>query len=58
MEGYYSTWEEYKIDKERKLARRHIKPLAECGRLAMTLLDKSKSKKQKYITIKSKSDIF
>ena len=38
--------------KERKSARRHIKPLVECGRLAMTLPDKPKSKNQKYITIK------
>lgn len=38
--------------KERKSARRHIKPLVERGRLAMTLPDKPKSKNQKYITIK------
>lgn len=38
--------------KERKSARRHIKPLVEQGRLAMTLPDKPKSKNQKYITIK------
>ena len=38
--------------KERKSARRHIKPLVEQGRLAMTLPDKPKSKNQKYIAIK------
>lgn len=38
--------------KERKSARRHIKPLVEQGRLAMTLPDTPKSKNQKYITIK------
>lgn len=38
--------------KERKSARRHIKPLVEQGRLAMTLPNKPKSKNQKYITIK------
>lgn len=38
--------------KERKSARRHIKPLVEQGRLAMTLPDAPKSKNQKYITIK------
>ena len=37
--------------KERKSARRHIKPLVEKGRLAMTLPDKPKSKNQKYISI-------
>ena len=38
--------------KERKSARRHIKPLVEQGRLAMTLPDVPKSKNQKYITIR------
>lgn len=38
--------------KERKSARRHIKPLVEQGRLAMTLPETPKSKNQKYITIK------
>ena len=38
--------------KERKSARRHIKPLVEQGRLAMTLPDAPKSKNQKYITIR------
>lgn len=38
--------------KERKSARRHIKPLVEQGRLAMTLPDAPKSKNQKYVTIK------
>ena len=38
--------------KEKKSARRHIKPLVEQGRLAMTLPDKPNSKNQKYITIK------
>ena len=38
--------------KERKSARRHIKPLLEQGRLAMTLPNTPKSKNQKYITIK------
>ena len=37
--------------KERKSARRHIKPLVEQGRLAMTLPDTPKSKYQKYIKI-------
>ena len=38
--------------KEKKSARRHIKPLVEQGRLAMTITDKPNSKNQKYITIK------
>ena len=38
--------------KEKKSARRHIKPLLEQGRLAMTIPDKPNSKNQKYITIK------
>lgn len=38
--------------KEKKSARRHIKPLLESGRLAMTLPDRPNSKNQKYITIK------
>ena len=38
--------------KEKKSARRHVKPLLESGRLAMTLPDKPNSKNQKYITIK------
>jgi len=38
--------------KERKSARRYVKPLLEQGRLAMTLPDKPQSKNQKYITIK------
>ena len=38
--------------KERKSALRHIKPLLEQGRLAMTLPNTPKSKNQKYITIK------
>ena len=38
--------------KERKSARRHVKPLVEQGRLSMTLPDAPKSKNQKYITIK------
>ena len=38
--------------KEKKSARRHIKPLVEQGRLAMTIPDKPNSKNQKYITIK------
>ena len=38
--------------KEKKSARRHIKPLVEQGRLAMTLPDKPNSKNQKYVTIK------
>ena len=35
--------------KERKSARRHIKPLVEQGRLAMNLPDTPKSKNQKYV---------
>lgn len=38
--------------KEKKSARRHVKPLVEQGRLAMTLPDRPNSKNQKYITIK------
>ena len=38
--------------KEKKSVRRHIKPLLEQGRLAMTLPDRPNSKNQKYITIK------
>ncbi len=38
--------------KEKKSVRRHIKPLVEQGRLAMTIPDKPNSKNQKYITIK------
>lgn len=38
--------------KEKKSARRHVKPLLESGRLAMTLPDRPNSKNQKYITIK------
>lgn len=38
--------------KEKKSVRRHIRPLIEQGRLAMTLPDKPNSKNQKYITIK------
>ena len=38
--------------KEKKSTRRHIKPLVEQGRLAMTIPDKPNSKNQKYITIK------
>ena len=38
--------------RERKTVRRHIKPLIEQGRLAMTLPEVPKSKNQKYITIK------
>ena len=38
--------------KEKKLVRKHIKPLLEQGRLAMTLPDRPNSKNQKYITIK------
>jgi len=38
--------------KEKKSARRHVKPLLEQGRLAMTLPDRPNSKNQKYITIK------
>lgn len=38
--------------KEKKSARRHIKPLVEQGRLAMTLPEKPNSRYQKYITIK------
>ena len=38
--------------KEKKSARRHIKPLLEQGRLAMTIPDKPNSKNQKYITIR------
>lgn len=38
--------------KEKKSARKHIKPLLEQGRLAMTLPDRPNSKNQKYITIK------
>ena len=38
--------------KERKSVRKYLKPLVEQGRVAMTLPDKPKSKKQKYITIK------
>lgn len=39
-------------DKEKKSVRKHIKPLLEQGRLAMTLPDRPNSKNQKYITIK------
>lgn len=38
--------------KEKKSVRRHIRPLMDQGRLAMTLPDKPNSKNQKYITIK------
>lgn len=38
--------------KEKKSARRHVKPLVEQGRLAMTLPEKPNSKNQKYITIR------
>lgn len=38
--------------KEKKSARRHIRPLVEQGRLAMTIPNKPNSKNQKYITIK------
>ncbi len=38
--------------KEKKSVRRHLKPLIEQGRLAMTIPDKPNSKNQKYITIK------
>ena len=38
--------------KEKKSVRRHIKPLVEQGRLAMTIPDKPNSKNQIYITIK------
>lgn len=38
--------------KEKKSVRKHIKPLLEQGRLAMTLPDRPNSKNQKYITIK------
>ena len=38
--------------KEKKSVRRHIKPLVEQRRLAMTIPDKPNSKNQKYITIK------
>ena len=38
--------------KEKKSARRHIKPLLGQGRLAMTIPDKTNSKNQKYITIR------
>lgn len=38
--------------KEKKSVRRHIKPLIDQGRLAMTLPDRPNSKNQKYITIK------
>lgn len=38
--------------KEKKSVRRHVKPLLEQGRLAMTLPDRPNSKNQKYITIK------
>ena len=38
--------------KEKKSARRHIKPLVEQGRLAMTLPEKPNSRHQKYITIR------
>ena len=38
--------------KEKKSARRHIQPLVEQGRLAMTLPDRPNSKNQKYITIR------
>lgn len=38
--------------KKKKSVRRHIKPLIEQGRLAMTLPDRPNSKNQKYITIK------
>ena len=38
--------------KEKKSVRRHIRPLIDQGRLAMTLPDKPNSKNQKYITIK------
>ena len=38
--------------KEKKSARRHIQPLVEQGRLAMTLPERPNSKNQKYITIR------
>ena len=38
--------------KEKKSVRRHIRPLIDQGRFAMTLPDKPNSKNQKYITIK------
>ena len=39
-------------DNQPETVRRHIKPLIEQGRLAMTLPEAPKSKNQKYITIK------
>lgn len=36
----------------RGVARNHIQPLVQKGRLAMTIPDKPNSKNQKYITIK------
>lgn len=38
--------------KEKKSARRHIQPLVEQGRLAMTVPNRPNSKNQKYITIR------
>lgn len=38
--------------KDKKPARKYIKPLVEQGRLAMTIPDKPNSKYQKYVTVK------
>lgn len=38
--------------KEKKTARKYVKPLVEQGRLAMTIPDKPNSSNQKYVTIK------
>ena len=38
--------------KEKKTARKYVKPLVEQGRLVMTIPDKPNSSNQKYVTIK------
>ena len=40
--------------KERKNARKHVIPLLEQGRMAMTMPDKPNSKYQKYITVQGR----
>lgn len=43
---------EYLGYKEKKSVRKHLKPLLEIGRIAMTIPEKPNSRNQKYISIK------